>query len=289
MRVGVLLDWSSSHHNLQMKTALRLPLVLLSHSQFNGKQQLFDITCRVNLYFPLLFHCKFSSQIPLKSLGYKIQQNVCACVWFEGIIDTSQHTYQFISIILKYLSTPVAQTYIRLLSQLLPSWQRHWLRLSLLSGAEKAVNLRFTQQKGGGGITLQCTASKGTSKQWWSTWETKPPAGQVLHRTKSTYLNSKVLSHSLCHTVCGNHNSVVSVSNYLLHTTFCPRMVICQWERAPSRPPILQTINTRILETIICIFRNSTGWVSLPELVAKIPQQHHTLTIMAFFSIRQEK
>lgn len=74
-------------------------------------------------------------------------------------------------------SNSCSATYIRLLSQFLPNWQAHWFKLSLHSGAEKGVTLRFTQQKEGQSweITLQCTASKGTSKQTWSTWETEPP------------------------------------------------------------------------------------------------------------------
>lgn len=69
-----------------------------------------------------------------------------ACVHVRGLQGIF---YQFIAIIHKYLNATGTTYILGLLSQLLPSWQTHWLRLSLLSGAKKAANLWFTQQKEG--------------------------------------------------------------------------------------------------------------------------------------------
>lgn len=135
-----------------------------------------------------------------------VQPYVCSCLrGLEGINDLTQHTYHFITIIPKYPHT-TGTTYIRLLNQLLPNWQTHWLRLSLLSGAEKKLHILglHSRREGARGREREWSHSSAllqreTSKQWRSTWETKnlPPGSPSPRLYKLSLLhifNSEVLS-----------------------------------------------------------------------------------------------
>lgn len=107
-----------------------------------------------------MFIHTFCPQLPLNSSDVKIQCTCCCLyncvcelvrVWFgknHQLIPAHLPVHHHNPEIPLYTT---GTTYIMLLNQLLPSWQTHWLRLSLLSGAEKAVNLRFTQRKEGRG------------------------------------------------------------------------------------------------------------------------------------------